>query len=151
MTTTSSSADSGVPCTSGTLLGRSALAPGLGLGRLADLGVVVPAVVGALDLGDLGPPGERAAALSATMSASVPEFTKRSFSKCGLRAHRCSAYSTSASVAIMNAVPRATCSLTASTISGWACPWISEHMLLEKSMRDTPSMSMRRQPSPWSA
>jgi hypothetical protein len=50
----------------------------------------------------------------------------------------------------MNAVPRVICSVTAWMISGQAWPWIRDAMLLEKSMRVTPSMSVTRQPLPHS-
>ena len=47
-----------------------------------------------------------------------------------------------------NAVPRASCRLTASTSGGKACPWISAVKLLIASSRSTPSASVTRQPCP---
>ncbi len=49
----------------------------------------------------------------------------RSMSTDGMRAQTSSASSTSPAVGAPNVVPRAAASLTASSTSGWAWPWIS--------------------------
>jgi hypothetical protein len=84
--------------------------------------------------------------LIATMTASVPELTKRILSKPAARPQRCRARSISTSVAMVQAVPRDSCAATAATIAGWAWPWISDAMLLAKSRSSAPSTSVIRHP-----
>ena len=70
------------------------------------------------------------AALMAIITASVPELPKRIRSRPGTRSTRSSASATSSGVDAANAVPRASCRLTASTSGGKAWPWISAVKLL---------------------
>ena len=60
---------------------------------------------------------------TALMVASVPELTSRT-SSTEVREMISRARSTSPSVGVPKLRPRVAASRTASTISGWACPWI---------------------------
>ena len=75
----------------GDTIGSIRIAPDGGVGDLTDFGVVVAAVVRPFDFGNLGASGERSRSLMVTITASVPEFMNRTFSKLGLREHKCSA------------------------------------------------------------
>ena len=85
----------------------------------------------------------------AIITASVPELPKRTRSRPGTRSTSSSASATSSGVDAANAVPRASCRLTASTSGGKACPWISAVKLLIASSRSTPvRRPSTRQPRP---
>ena len=59
------------------------------------------------------------------MVASVPDEVIRSISTLSMRRATSVARSTSPGVAAPKLVPWEAASTTASTIAGWACPWIS--------------------------
>ena len=61
----------------------------------------------------------------ALIEASVPEAVIRNMSTAGMRAVIASASSTSPAVGAPYDVPSAAAAATASTIDGWAWPWIS--------------------------
>ena len=81
----------------------------------------------------LGRPVNARAALSAPITASVPELQNLMSSKLSTRSHSSEASSISMSHASANAVPRAICALTASAMAGLACPMMSDVKLLLQS------------------
>jgi hypothetical protein len=127
----------------------SCIRPSVGAGRLADLGVVVGAVVGALDLGDLGRPVNARAALTPVMTASVPELTKRMLEVPGKREH--DVLGEEDLDFGRHRERRAARELLESPPRRWGMRVAVDQraMLLAKSMRSTPSRSVMRQPSPW--
>ena len=66
------------------------------------------------------------APLIAIITASLPELVNRTRSAEGSRSHRSAARSISSGVGIGKDAPRASRLVAASTIVGWAWPWISD-------------------------
>ena len=72
-----------------------------------------------------GRPVKARAPLIATITASLPELVKRTRSAEGTRSQRSAARSTSSGVGSGNEAPSASRRVAASTMAGWAWPWIS--------------------------
>ncbi len=85
---------------------------------------------------------------TASMVASVPEFANR-HSGSPQRAASSSATSSASSVGWAKWVPRATRSVTAATIAGWACPAADTPYPPCMSTYSVPSTSYTFEPRPW--
>ena len=78
-------------------------------------------------------PVKARATLTIRLFASVPLFVKRRRSKEGTRWTSSSASSTWNGLGPIHALPRATCRVAASTIRGFAWPWMSDVALFARS------------------
>jgi hypothetical protein len=72
-----------------------------------------------------GRPVKARAPLTAIITASLPELVKRTRSAEGTRSQRTAASSISSGVGSGNDEPCASRRVAASTIAGWAWPWMS--------------------------